>query len=52
MAVSESLYGVKFYLLPKELYVKGANLHFPALREELTVLTQEQADNVGAKIEG
>ena len=27
------------YILPQELYVKGANLHFPALREESTVLT-------------
>ena len=40
------------YFLPKELYEKGANLHFPTLREELAVLTQEQADYVGAKIEG
>ena len=39
------------YLRPKELYDEVANLHFPALREELTALTQEQTVYVGAKLE-
>merc|ERR1712122_254513 len=40
------------YLLPKELDEKVAKLHLPALGAELTVLTQEQADYIGVKVEG
>ena len=40
------------YLLPKELDEKVAVLHFTALREEPSVLTQEQADYIGVKVEG
>ena len=29
-----------------------ADLHFPARREELTVLTQEQADYISSKLDG
>ena len=38
-------------LLPKELDEKVAKLHFLALGPELTVLTQEQADYIGLKVE-
>merc|ERR1712224_411256 len=40
------------YLLPKELDEKVAKLHLPALGAQLTVLTKEQADYIGVKIEG
>ena len=40
------------YLLPKELDETVADLHFPARREELTVLTQEQADYISSKLDG
>jgi len=40
------------YLLPKELDEKVARLHLPALGAELTVLSKEQADYIGVKIEG
>merc|ERR1712185_483623 len=40
------------YLLPKELDEKVANLHLPALGAEMTVLTKEQADYIGVKVEG
>merc|ERR1719420_1526222 len=40
------------YLLPKELDEKVARLHLGALGAELTVLTKEQADYIGVKVEG
>merc|ERR1711920_384640 len=40
------------YLLPKELDEKVARLHLPALGAELTVLSKEQADYIGVKVEG
>merc|ERR1711935_91026 len=40
------------YLLPKELDEKVARLHLGALGANLTVLTKEQADYIGVKIEG
>ena len=40
------------YLLPKELDEKVAKLHIPALGAELTVLSQEQADYIGVKVDG
>jgi len=40
------------YLLPKHLDEKVARLHLPALGAQLTVLTKEQADYIGVKIEG
>merc|ERR1711968_382653 len=40
------------YLLPKELDEKVAALHLPALGAELTVLSKEQADYIGVKVEG
>merc|ERR1712054_542900 len=40
------------YQLPKELDEKVARLHLPALGANLTVLTTEQADYIGVKIEG
>merc|ERR1711943_445 len=40
------------YLLPKELDEKVARLHLPALGANLTVLSKEQADYIGVKIEG
>merc|ERR1712209_196278 len=45
-------YKNEVYLLPKELDEKVARLHLPALGAELTVLTQEQADYIGVKVEG
>merc|ERR1712195_325983 len=40
------------YLLPKHLDEKVARLHLPALGAQLTVLTKDQADYIGVKIEG
>jgi adenosylhomocysteinase len=40
------------YLLPKELDEKVARLHLPALGAEMTVLSKEQADYIGVKVEG
>ncbi len=48
---SESL-EKKVYVLPKELDEEVARLHLARLGAKLTVLTQEQADYIGVKIEG
>jgi adenosylhomocysteinase len=40
------------YLLPKELDEKVARLHLGALGAELTVLTKDQAEYIGVKMEG
>merc|ERR1719238_1274312 len=40
------------YLLPKALDEKVAALHLPALGAEMTILTQEQSDYIGVKVEG
>jgi len=40
------------YLLPKELDEKVARLHLPSLGAQMTTLTKEQADYIGAKVEG
>merc|ERR1712063_186741 len=40
------------YLLPKHLDEKVARLHLPALGAQLTVLTKEQAEYIGVKVEG
>merc|ERR1712047_186836 len=40
------------YLLPKALDEKVAKLHLGALGAELTVLSKEQADYIGVKVEG
>merc|ERR1711977_588690 len=40
------------YLLPKHLDEKVAKLHLGALGAELTVLSKEQADYIGVKVEG
>merc|ERR1712086_437452 len=40
------------YLLPKELDEKVARLHLGALGAQLTVLSKEQADYIGVKVEG
>jgi len=45
-------YKNQVYLLPKELDEKVARLHLPALGADLTVLTKEQADYIGVKVEG
>merc|ERR1711868_233463 len=45
-------YKNEVYLLPKELDEKVAKLHLPALGAELTVLTQEQVDYIGVKVDG
>merc|ERR1711972_687073 len=45
-------YKNEVYLLPKALDEKVASLHLPALGAELTVLSKEQADYIGVKVEG
>merc|ERR1711904_747353 len=45
-------YKNQVYLLPKELDGKVARLHLPALGAEMTVLSKEQADYIGVKVEG
>ena len=40
------------YLLPEQLDVQAGTLHLPALSVVRTVLTQEQADYFGVKVEG
>merc|ERR1712072_618596 len=45
-------YKNEVYLLPKELDEKVARLHLPALGAQLTVLSKEQADYIGVKVEG
>merc|ERR1711912_160025 len=40
------------YLLPKYLDEKVASLHLGSLGAELTVLSQEQADYIGVKVDG
>merc|ERR1712100_723486 len=45
-------YKNQVYLLPKELDEKVARLHLPALGASLTVLSKEQADYIGVKVEG
>merc|ERR1711862_240366 len=40
------------YLLPKDLDEKVARLHLPALGAQLTVLSKDQADYIGVKVEG
>merc|ERR1711866_24205 len=45
-------YKNEVYLLPKELDEKVAKLHLGSLGAELTVLSKEQADYIGVKVEG
>lgn len=45
-------YKNEVYVLPKHLDEKVAALHLPKLGVELEVLTQEQADYIGVKVEG
>jgi len=45
-------YKNEVYLLPKDLDEKVARLHLPALGAEMTVLSKEQADYIGVKVEG
>merc|ERR1711943_46990 len=45
-------YGKDVYLLPKELDEKVARLHLPALGAQMTVLSKEQADYIGVKVDG
>lgn len=42
----------KVYVLPKELDEKVARLHLDNLGAELTVLSKDQADYIGVKVEG
>jgi adenosylhomocysteinase len=44
--------GVGLYNLPKELDEEVARLHLEHLDAELTVLTKDQADYIGVKVEG
>merc|ERR1711988_976834 len=48
----DKAYKNQVYLLPKELDEKVARLHLPALGAEMTVLSKEQADYIGVKVEG
>ena len=43
---------VKLYKLPKELDEEVARLHLEHLDADLTILTKDQADYIGVKIEG
>merc|ERR1719194_92061 len=45
-------YKNEVYLLPKRLDEKVARLHLGALGADLTVLSKEQADYIGVKVEG
>merc|ERR1712066_503181 len=45
-------YKNEVYLLPKHLDEKVARLHLGSLGAELTVLSKEQADYIGVKVEG
>merc|ERR1712186_112683 len=45
-------YKNQVYLLPKDLDEKVARLHLGALGADLTVLSKEQADYIGVKVEG
>merc|ERR1711977_291018 len=45
-------YKNEVYLLPKELDEKVARLHLPALGAQLSMLSKEQADYIGVKVEG
>ena len=45
-------YKNEVYVLPKHLDEKVAALHLPKLGVELEVLSQEQADYIGVKVEG
>merc|ERR1711913_212575 len=45
-------YENEVYLLPKELDEKVARLHLPALGAKLTVLSKDQADYIGVKLDG
>jgi adenosylhomocysteinase len=43
---------VKLYKLPKELDEEVARLHLEHLDADLTILTKDQADYIGVKVEG
>jgi adenosylhomocysteinase len=45
-------YENKVYTLPKHLDEKVARLHLAKIGVELDVLTKEQADYIGVKVEG
>ncbi len=45
-------YNNEVYVLPKHLDEKVARLHLERIGAKLTVLTQEQADYIGVKVEG
>jgi len=45
-------YKVGVYVLPKELDEEVARLHLAKIGVKLTVLTKEQADYIGVKVEG
>ena len=45
-------YEKKVYVLPKELDEKVARLHLEKLGAKLTLLSKEQADYIGVKVEG
>ena len=45
-------YNNEVYVLPKHLDEKVARLHLERIGAKLTVLTPEQADYIGVKVEG
>jgi adenosylhomocysteinase len=47
-----STYANKVYKLPRHLDEKVARLHLKSLGAELTVLSEEQADYIGVKVQG
>jgi adenosylhomocysteinase len=52
LALNNSKYEKKVYVLPKHLDEKVARLHLGKIGAKLTVLTKEQADYIGVPIEG
>jgi len=52
LKAKEKGYKNQVYLLPKDLDEKVARLHLPALGAKLSVLSKEQADYIGVKVEG
>merc|ERR1712086_8618 len=51
LKAKEKGYKNQVYLLPKDLDEKVARLHLPALGANLSVLSKEQADYIGVKVE-
>jgi adenosylhomocysteinase len=49
---NKDVYKVGVYTLPKQLDEEVARLHLEKIGVKLTVLTKEQADYIGVKVDG